>query len=54
MILKIILGISLVGFLGFEVFNLVMTLRQRSKRKRTKRAEQDVAADKETDKEVKD
>lgn len=34
MVIKIILAISLVGFLGFEIFNLVSAIKRRRRLKR--------------------
>lgn len=45
MVLKIILAISLVGFLGFEVYNLVAAIKRKRAEKLKQKAEQSQAAE---------
>lgn len=54
MVIKIILAVSLVGFLGFEVYNLITAIKRKRAEKQQRIAEQSQAAEdiQKSDKEV--
>lgn len=54
MVLKIILALALVGFLGFEVYNLISAIKRKRAEKLQRKAEQSQAAEdiQKSDKEV--